>query len=180
MKKNVLVFGLISGAIITTMMLVSVGMCMNNKDFEGNKVLGYAAMIAAFSFIFLGVKNFRDKYNEGVISFSKAFRTGLYISLVASTLYVLAWLVDYYLFVPDFMDSYSAHMIRDARNNGASAAELQKTTEQMAAFKELYKNPLFVVLISYSEVLPVGVIIAVITGLVLKRKRKTPATIITQ
>jgi hypothetical protein len=36
----------------------------------------------------------------------------------------------------------------------------------------MYENPLFVVLITYSEVLPVGLVVAFISSLILKRKPK--------
>ncbi|MBK8587444.1 MAG: DUF4199 domain-containing protein [Bacteroidetes bacterium] len=81
----------------------------------------------------------RDKYNNGVITFGKAFRTGLYIVLIASTIYVLAWLVDYFFFIPDFMDKYAAHMVDELKASGASAAEIEKQTTEMAEFGEMYK-----------------------------------------
>src|SRR5688572_22539749 len=119
MKKNVLVFGLISGVIITGMMLYMVAQIYNNAKVKSNDILGYAAMIVAFSFIFVGIKNFRERYNNGIISFGKAFKIGLFITLVASTIYVVVWLIDYYLFVPDFMDKYTVCVLRDAKSNGA-------------------------------------------------------------
>lgn len=125
MKKNVIVFGLISGLIITTMMVFSVDQCYKNADFEGSMVLGYAGMILAFSFVFVGIKNFRDKYNEGMISFMAAFKIGLYITLIASTMYVVVWLFYYYLFVPDFMDKYSAHMLKQLKASGATQVEVK-------------------------------------------------------
>lgn len=170
MKKNVLVFGLISGGIITLFMIFATVACYSNPNFKSNDVIGYAGMIAAFSFIFLGIKNYRDKFNNGVITFGKAFKTGLYITLVASTMYVGVWLIEYYLFIPDFMDKYILHVLNEAKANGAGAAEINKKAEEMAGFKEMYKNPLFVILISYAEVVPIGVVISVIGGLVLKRK----------
>ena len=178
MKKNVLVFGLISGLLITGMMLYSVSRVYNNAEFKSNDVLGYAAMIVAFSFIFVGIKNFRDKYNKGAISFGKAFRTGLYITLIASTMYVVVWLIDYYLFIPDFLDKYTTCVLREARSDGASQLELDKKAAEMASFTQMYKNPLFVVLITYSEVFPVGLIVSLISALILKRKPKDSNTII--
>ena len=177
MKKNVWIFGLISGLIVTAMMLYSVAKCYSDPDFEGNMVLGYAAMILAFSTIFVAIKNFRDKYNGGVISFGKAFRIGLYITLVASTIYVLVWLVEYYVFVPDFMDKYTAHMIKVKQDSGASLQEIQKQTRQLTSMQEMYKNPLFVVLFTYFEILPIGLAVALISALILKKKGGAAAAI---
>ena len=172
MKKNVWVFGLISGLLITGMMLYSVTKIYRGGDFKGNDVLGYAAMIVAFSFIFVGVKNYRDKYNHGVISFGKAFKMGLLITLVAATMYVTVWLVDYYFFVPDFIDKYTTCVLNDAKRDGATAAQLTQKTSEMASFAEMYKNPLFVILITYLEVIPVGLIVSLICALILKKKNK--------
>lgn len=175
MKKNVLIFGLISGLIITTMMLITVSMCYAKSDFDGNMFLGYAAMILAFSMIFVAVKNYRDKYNGGVVSFGKAFKIGLYISLIASTMYVVVWLIDYYYFIPDFMDRYTDHVLREAKRDGALPAELDKKAVEMATFKDLYKNPLLVILITYSEILPIGILVSLISAFFLKRKQRQPA-----
>jgi hypothetical protein len=172
MKKNVLIFGSISGLIITTMMLFTVSACYTNPDFQGNDVVGYAAMIAAFSFIFIGIRNYRDKYNGGVITFGKAFKTGLYITLTASTIYVVVWLVDYYLFIPDFMDKYELHVLKGVRSEGASEVELAEKATEMRNFKAMYKNPLFVVLVTYAEIFPIGLVISLISALILKRKSK--------
>ena len=177
MKKNVLVFGLISGFIITAMMVISVGLCYSREDFDDSMVIGYTSMILAFSLIFIGIRNYRNKYNNGVITFGKAFKVGLFITLVASTMYVLVWLIDYYLFIPDFMDKYSAHVLRQSQADGASRQELQEKAAEMANFKEMYKSPLMVILLTYAEVLPVGLVIALISAAILKRKSKGPVVV---
>lgn len=172
MKKNVLVFGLLSGLVITAFMIYSTLSCYYNANFKASEVVGYTGMLVAFSFIFVGIKNYRDKYNNGVISFGKAFKVGFFITLIASTLYVLAWVFEYYVFVPDWMDKYCTHMITEAKASGATQLELDKTNTQMNYYKEMYKNPLFVVLLTYVEVLPIGLVISLISALILKRKTK--------
>ncbi|MDN3586306.1 DUF4199 domain-containing protein [Pedobacter aquatilis] len=167
MKKIVLVFGLISGVIVSSLMLVN--MINHDKNFESSMIIGYASMLLAFSFIFVGVKSFRDKHNEGIITFGKAFRIGLFITLIASTMYVVVWMFYYYLFIPDFMDKYTAQMLLEAKKNGATAAELAVKSSEMAGYKEMYKNPLYVVLLTYSEILPIGLIISLISALFLKK-----------
>ena len=170
MKRNALFFGFIIGGILTAWMIYTTTRCIINPEFESNDTIGYAAMLATFSFIFVGIKNYRDKQSGGVITFGKAFKLGFLISLVASTMYVVVWLIDYYVFIPEFLDSYTKHVMYQASLDGASRAELDRKAQEMATFKELYKNPALVVLITYAEVLPIGLVVSVISGLILKRK----------
>jgi hypothetical protein len=173
MKKIVITCGLISGFITTSwtlsFMLVAGG--NSDTDFESGTIYGYASMILAFSLIYVGVRNFRNKHNGGVISFGKAFRMGLYITLIASTLYVVAWLVTYYCFMPDFGKVWSEHVLKTARASGASAAVIAQKTAEMADFDKMLKNPFINALMAYSEILPVGLVATLITAFILKRKR---------
>lgn len=171
MKKIVLVYGIIAGLVVAAMMAFSTGYFCAKGDFEGGMIYGYSAMILSFSMIFVGVKSFRDKHNGGIINFGKAFKIGFFISLIASTIYVISWLVTYYFFMPDFMDKYAAAMLDKAKSSGISAGELAKQTAEMAQMKDWYKNPLFIILMTYVEILPVGVIVTLITALVLKRSK---------
>lgn len=170
MKKNILLFGLISGLIITANMVTMSTVCNNNPQFEANEVLGYAAMIVAFSFIFFGIKNFRDKQNDGVITFAQAFKMGFLMALVASTMYVVVWLFYYYVFIPGFFDQYIKHVLYEAKLKGLTEGEISEKAKELAEYKELYKNPLFVILITYLEVLPIATVITLISALILKRK----------
>src|SRR4249919_3688188 len=98
MKKNILIYGLISGIVVSILMLVTVNYvshCEGNIDYDTSMLIGYASMIIAFSLVFVGIRNYRDKYNKGVISFGKAFKIGILIALIASTIYVIAWLIAY-------------------------------------------------------------------------------------
>jgi hypothetical protein len=137
---------------------------------------GYSAMVIAFSFIFVGTRNFLDKYNAGVVSFGKAFLIGFDISLIGSTIYVGSWLIEYYCLMPDFMDKYSAAFIEKAQHSGLCPAALQKRLESINNMSRMYKNPVMTVLMTYLEVLPVGVVISLITALVVRRKVQVPAT----
>lgn len=171
MKKTVLVCGIAAGLISTS---IYIGLMLLGRagdiDFKNGLVYGYTLMILGFSFIFVGTKITRDKHNNGVISFGKAFRVGLYITLVASTVYVIVWLIDNYFFIPDFMEKYSAFMIDKLRASGASQDEIAKETAEMAKMTRMYKNPFFVIVMTYIEILPVGLLISLISALILKRK----------
>lgn len=173
MKKNIIIYGLIAGGIVSILMLSSVNYishCEGSVDYGTSMLIGYASMLAAFSLVFVGIRNYRDKYNNGVITFGKAFKIGILIVLIASTMYVAAWLIDYYFFIPDFMEKYSAHMLEELKTSGATQVEIQKQTEEMANFAKMYKNPFFNAMMTYAEILPVGLIVTLISSLILKRK----------
>ncbi|MGB0176141.1 MAG: DUF4199 domain-containing protein [Owenweeksia sp.] len=166
MKRNILIFGLVTGAILSINMIIVVNMLYDNPDFASNEFLGYATMVVILSLIYFGIRNYRNKQLDGFISFGKAFKAGFLIALVASTMYVVTWLFYYYLFVPDFMEVYSTHVLEQC----TSPDELASRKEEMEMFSEMYENPLFVVLLTYSEVLPVGLIVTLLSSLILKRK----------
>ena len=173
MQKNILIYGLIAGAVVSTIMLFTVNYishCEGSVDYGTSMLIGYASMLVAFSLVFVGIRNYRDKYNGGIISFGKAFKIGIMIVLIASTMYVVAWLVDYFYFIPDFMEKYSAHELDKLKANGASQIEIDKQTKEMANFAEMYKNPFFNAMMTYVEILPVGLIVTLISSLILKRK----------
>jgi hypothetical protein len=173
MKKNILVYGLIAGIVVSASMLISMNYyshCEGNVDYGTSMLIGYASMLVAFSLVFVGIRNYRNKYNDGAISFGKAFRIGLFMVLIASTVYVVSWLIDYTFFVPDFMDKYSAHMLDQLKASGASQAEIDKQVKEMAEFAAMYKNPFFNALMTYAEILPVGLIVTLLSALILKKK----------
>lgn len=173
MKKNILIYGLIAGIVVSTLMLFTVNYishCEGSIDYESSMLIGYASMLIAFSLVFIGIRNYRDKYNNGVISFGKAFKTGTMIVLIASTIYVAAWLIDYFFFIPDFLEKYSANTLEKLKAGGATQLEVDKQTKEMASFAEMYKNPFFNALMTYVEILPVGLIVTLISSFILKRK----------
>ncbi len=173
MKKNIIVYGLIAGAIVSTIMLFTVNYishCEGNVDYNTSLLIGYASMLLAFSLVFVGIRNYRDKYNGGVISFGKAFKIGSMIVLIASTIYVAAWLIDYFFFIPDFAEKYCTQSLEELKASGASQIEIDRETKEMADMVTMMKNPFLNGIMAYVEILPVGLIVTLISSLILKRK----------
>ena len=170
MKKTILKYGAITGIITTGMMIISTTMHNQNPDFKGSEIIGFTGMFIAFIFIFIGIKSFRDKQNNGVISFGTGFKIGLLISLIASTMYVLTWMIECHFFFPDFMEKFAAQAIKEAQSSGLSAAEIAATQEEMNKYIEWYKNPMLLMALTYMEILPIGFIITLLSALILKKK----------
>jgi hypothetical protein len=164
MNKIILKNGLF-GSIIVSALLVFVTMYMRaNPEKEVSMLIGFTVMTLAFFFLFWGIKQQREA-NNGLISFGKAFMTGFWISLIISTIYVLVWLIILYNFFPNFAEHYTDMAIQKA-----SPDEVVKVTEEMNSFKEMYKNPIMVILFTYMEILPLGIVISFISALILKKK----------
>src|SRR5476649_1009432 len=115
MKKIIFTCGIIGGLISVSWYIFSAQVFKLDISMNARLFFGYASMVLAFSLIFVGVKNYRDNYNDGVISFGKAIKIGLLITAVASTVYVVVWLIDYYFFIPDYLEKYAAAMLADLK-----------------------------------------------------------------
>lgn len=170
MKRTVLVFGLIAGAVLSAMMLATVPF-MDRIGFDRGEIIGYTSMVLAFLLIFFGVRSYRDRFG-GYLGFVRAFGVGAMIVGVASLCYVATWQVIYYKFAPDFMVKYQAHTLEKARADGATEEAIAKKKEELDKFATLYRNPAINAAITFVEPLPVGLVIALVSAAVLSRRRK--------
>src|SRR5690349_24670285 len=97
MKKIVLTFGLIAGAIMAAMLLVT--LALNDLvGMEGSMVVGYTTMVVALLLVPFGVRSYRDNVAGGSVRFGRAFAVGGMIAVVASLVYVATWEVVYFNF----------------------------------------------------------------------------------
>ena|SRR6185369_2995632 len=170
MKRIVLTFGLISGAIMSVLMLSTVPF-MHKIGFNRGMVLGYTTMVLAFLLVFFGIRSYRENVGNGYISFGRALGVGLLIMLITCAFYVITWEFVYFNFMPDFAEKYGAFMLDNMRAAGASAQEIAAKAEEMKRFKVLYDNIFFNVAMTFLEPLPVGLIMTFISALILRRKR---------
>ena len=175
MKRVVLTFGLLAGAVLSVMMVVQMSF-MDEIGFDRGEIIGYTTMVLAFLMIYFGIRSYRDHVYGGTIGFWKAVGIGLGITFVASVCYVTTWEVLYTWFVPDFLEKYSVYVVEKARAAGASEQELAAKAAEWAGYREVYKNPLIMAAWTFLEVFPVGLAITIISAAILRRKRKQPNT----
>jgi len=170
MKRIVLTFGLISGAIMSALMLATVPF-MHQIGFNRGLIIGYTTMVLAFLLVFFGIRSYRENVGDGYISFGRALSVGLLIMLITCAFYVITWEFVYFNFMPDFAEKYAAFIVEDMRASGASAQQIAAKTEEMKRFKELYDNIFFNVGMTLLEPLPVGIIMTFISALILRKRR---------
>ncbi len=174
MKRIILTYGIIGGVIVSAMMWITLG--SGKHDFDNGEMIGYTTMVIALSTIFFGVKAYRDKHLGGAITFARAFLIGLYITLVASTMYVASWMLMSATTDQDFIQQYYEHMKSKMESDGTPQAEMEAQLKELQEFGELYKNPLVKIGFTYVEILPVGLLISLICAGLLRRKAAAPLT----
>jgi hypothetical protein len=169
MRKIVVTFGLISGAISSLMMIVLVTFG-DRIGFDRGAVIGYTSIVLSFLMVFFGIRSYRDNIGDGQITFLKGFVVGISITVISCICYVVTWEVLYYNFLPGFWDKYGAHLAEKLRAAGASPAAIQAKLQQARRYKELYKNPLFNAALTFVDPFPIGLVITLICAFVLRRK----------
>ena len=170
MRRIVLVFGLIAGAILSVLMITSATFS-HRINTEYALVIGYTSMVLAFLLTYFGIRSYRDNVAGGVVTFGKAFTVGICITLVACLCYVAAWEFVYHKFFPDFMDKYAANVIAKARASGVPQVQLEAKVAEMEKMKAMYRNPFFRMAETFIEAFPVGLLFTLVSAALLKRKR---------
>ena len=175
MLRKILFFGVVGGVIVGAPMLALTALGGGETLPQGGQILGFATMLIAFSTVFIAIKRQRDVDGGGVIRFWPAVGLGLGISLVASLFYVLSWELTQMISHADFWTVYSEGTLAKLKAEGASPQKIAAATAEMARWAELYKNPLIRMMITLSEVLPIGVLVTGVSAALLRNSRFLPA-----
>ena len=181
MKKIVLVYGAIAGVILGAMWFITSPLWDNGMlNFDNGMVVGYATMVVALSLVFFGVKSYRDNQQNGKITFGRAFKVGILITLVASVLYALSWELAIRTVSKGFSEKMEKYYVEETRKKAEedkrSEAEVQAEVDSMKQSFELYENPIVRFGFTLIEILPVGLIITLLTALLLRKKDFLPPT----
>ncbi len=172
MKKTVLIFGLISGAVAAAMMFATLPFA-DRIGFDRGLIVGYTTIVLSFLLVFFGIRSYRENVGGGTISFGRAFAVGILITLISCVCYVVAWEILYYNFMPDFADKYGAHVLEKAKAAGASPEAIKAKMDEVKNLKHILDNPLLNAAATFIEPFPVGLIITLISALILRRRRSS-------
>jgi len=173
MKKIVLTFGLISGVILSLMLVATLPFMERIGD--AGMVLGYATMVAASLLIYFGVRAYRDNVAGGSVTFGRALAVGALIALIQGLCYTATWEVYYYTAHPDIISRYQARQLEGMREQGATQAELDAKVVEQRRFAEMYENPVVNAGMTLMEPLPVGLLFALVSAGLLSRRRRDRA-----
>lgn len=168
MKNTVIRYGIYSA--ITICVLALAGWFLGkNLDYSIQEVIGYTGMVVSLLFVFFGIKHFRDKENNGTVSFGKALLIGVLISLIAALAFGILDVIYIKYINPDFMTEYYTHYVEELRQT-LSEADFKVEYEKLEAQKEMFSNTFLSFLLMAATVFIIGFIISLISALVLQRK----------
>lgn len=159
MKNYVIRYGLIAGSI-------SIGLGIINwftiSQWYGptvSRAVGWLSIILSLMCVPLGIKYYRDKLNNGSVSFSKGFRIGIGITFVAS-IAIFIYSMLFYVLAGDSFDEWSRQGLSEAE-----LIELQMQIEQTPIVYSYWFQSLILAI----SVFIIGMIINLISNLALKR-----------
>lgn len=169
MKRRVVIFGLISGAISSLMLFATVPF-VDQIGFDIGMIIGYTTMVVSFLLVFFSIRWYRDEIGGGKITFARAFAVGILTTLISCVFYVVSWEIIYFNFIPDFAEKYASYALEKARTSGASQQALETQRQQLESMAQMYKNPAINAAITFLEPFPVGLLITLISAGILRRQ----------
>jgi hypothetical protein len=153
MKTTVIRFGLYGFLTGFTIFILHLVLGIKNLDYSTNEILGYVSIFLSLSFIFFGIKHYRDHVNDGVLTFSTAIAIGVLISLLVGLGIAIADFMYTKFIDPSFFNNYEQQLIEQGKAD--EIIEMNSTTAAL----------FMLVLVTI-----IGFIISLISGLILQRK----------
>jgi hypothetical protein len=173
--RYAIVYGAIAGGIVVA--FSGLALATGTLGHSTSPLIGYLIMLVALTMIFIGVKRYRDIECGGTVRFGRALIVGLGIALVAALFYVVGWEVYFATAGQNFMADYSRAMVEEMRQGGASQSTIDAAVAQMDAFAVQYRNPLYRVPLTFIEIFPVGLVVALVSAALLRNPRLLPAVV---
>lgn len=143
---------------------------ITNADFDTQELIGYAGILLCLSFVYFGIRHYRDNVNGGIITFTEGLKLGLLIVLVPAVCFALTDTLEIILLDPHFYEKYATHMIDELRKS-TPAAQLPAKLKEMKAQMDFYSKPYINFIIMFLTVAAVGILVTLVSAFILKRKR---------
>ncbi len=169
MKNTVIKYGLyalVSGFVLFGLPFF-IGMGI---DFEYGELLGYSAMLISLSFVFFGIKHFRDHHNKGQLAFKRALAIGMLIAICAALGVAIFDYVYTTQINPDFEAQYIEQSIAKMKAT-LSPEDLKIESTALKQQMEAYGGSSGMALLMFTTVIMLGFVVSLISGLVLKQKK---------
>lgn len=174
MQKIVLRYGLYAMLFIVALSALEFFVLNDLLSSSLQEVAGYLTMLLSMVFVFLGMRQYRDKWNNGQLSFGQGLKVGILIVLIPSVAFGLFDLLYTEVLHPGWMDEYYANYIAKLKAS-TPPAQLDAALQKANAQKEMFSNPLLQFLLMSATVFIIGLIVTIISALTLRRRKLATA-----
>ncbi|WP_298893977.1 DUF4199 domain-containing protein [uncultured Psychroserpens sp.] len=168
MKNTVIRFGLYGLAVAVILFLLAL-VFGKGLSYSTQEIIGYTTMVASLSFVFFGIKHYRDHVNDGMVSFGKALLIGVLISAMVGIGIGIADYLYTTVINPDFAQEFLDTSIKGLEET-YSGAELEAKKNELTQQMNDYGGSGFLAFIMFASVVIIGFIISLISALILQRK----------
>ncbi|MCB9251487.1 MAG: DUF4199 domain-containing protein [Flavobacteriales bacterium] len=173
MKNTIIKYGSYSGLTIVGILAITSLIGYEKIGFKYGELIGYSSMVLSFLFIFFGIRQYKAGLGDEPFTFMQAFKMGILMSLIASAIYVAGWLFINKFIYPDFMEDYTNYYIESQKSKGVDSLQLQTMITEIEKNKEMLKNPLVNILITFFEIFPVGILVSLVSAIILRKNQGT-------
>lgn len=172
MKTIVLKYGLIAGGILAFVMVATLPFTREWMQQGYLERVTISSFVVALSAIFFGVRAYH-RNSAGKISFGRSLLAGILITAVAGVVNSLTWEVCYQTAFPDFPERFVERQTQLMKDAGRTEAEIELEMVGKREMMETYKTSLpFRLLLSFTELLPMGIVFSLISATVFRVWRK--------
>ncbi len=169
MKNSILKYG-IYGLLTATVLFLAALSFGGDLSHGTQEIIGYSAMILSLSFIFFGIKHYRDNENNGIVSFGKAFLIGFLISVLVGIGIGIADYIYTTVINPNFATDYLEKSLKTLEATLSPEAFEIKKNELNQQMQD-YGGSGFMALLMFATVVMIGIVISIISALILQRKK---------
>ena len=162
MKKFVLRYGIIGGCISVTLSILNWFTVAQYLGYNASQVVGFSSIALALLCVPLGIKYYRDKLNNGVVSFAKAFKIGVGITTITGIIMFFESVLFFIL---------EGERFKKWRVEGLSPEEVENVQKQMESMPDFVWTPWFHGIVMFVMVFIIGLVINLISSFILKKKR---------
>jgi len=163
MKTTILRYGIYAGLVLVGLSIISTSF-MYQLGYTGAEILGYAGILIALSFIFFGLRHYRDVQNAGQLTFGQGLKVGTLINLFPST-FMFVWSALFFQIWGDDFQVWADEHYKASMN----AEEYAAYQEQLAQMGDWYTNPIFQGVVMFLTTFILGIIVTLVSTLILRK-----------
>lgn len=172
MKSTVYRYGIYSTIAIVLLSAVHFFLVVPNFKSANAEIAGYLTMLISMIFVFIGIKHYRDKVNNGTLTFWQGIKVGVLIVLIPSVAFGLFDLLYTEVINPNWLENYYAEMVEKTKKT-AAPEKLASKLKELETSKEIFSNPIWQFLLMAITVFIIGFIVTIISSLTLNKAKAT-------